>query len=103
MTVCGPVNDMMMTNPESGWKPHGSTTTNLHTHGLHVTPQAPSDDVLLMIRSTSDTSSMMANLPTDYPYFYTLPDDHPVGTFWYHPHKHGAVASQVGFPEWQVP
>ncbi|MDO7630489.1 MAG: multicopper oxidase domain-containing protein, partial [Loktanella sp.] len=33
---------------------------------------------------------------TSYAYRYELPSDHPVGTFWYHPHKHGSVAAQVG-------
>lgn len=96
MTVCGPSNDIGMMAPDSGWRPHGFTTTNLHTHGLHVTPQAPSDDVLLMIRSTADSNHHVIGSPASYPYFYNLPSDHPVGTFWYHPHKHGAVASQVG-------
>lgn len=96
MTVCGPDNDIGMMRPDSGWRPHGFTMTNLHTHGLHVTPQAPSDDVLLMIRSTADSNPHVIAQPTSFPYFYTMPADHPVGTFWYHPHKHGAVASQVG-------
>lgn len=96
MTICGVDHNVMMTSPLSGWRPHGFTTTNLHTHGLHVTPQAPSDDVLLSIRSGSDTDPMMINEPRLYPYRYDMPGDHPVGTFWYHPHKHGAVASQVG-------
>ncbi|MCR9072026.1 MAG: multicopper oxidase family protein [Alphaproteobacteria bacterium] len=94
LTVCGPVDNMMMTDPLSEYTPHGYTTTNLHTHGLHVSPKAPSDDVLLMIGSTEDTASTSDR--TDFPYYYDLPSDHPVGTFWYHPHKHGSVASQVG-------
>lgn len=96
MTICGVDHNITMTSPLSGWRPHGYTTTNLHTHGLHVTPQAPSDDVLLMIRSSTDTDPMMIDEPWLYPYRYDIPADHPVGTFWYHPHKHGAVASQVG-------
>ncbi len=96
MSVCGPINNVSMMAPDSGWRPHGFTMTNLHTHGLHVTPQPPSDDVLLMIRSTTDSDPHVIDQPTSFPYFYTVPADHPVGTFWYHPHKHGAVASQVG-------
>ncbi len=96
MTICGVDHNIVMTSPLSGWRPHGFTTTNLHTHGLHVTPQAPSDDVLLMIRSSTDTDPMVIEEPRTYPYRYDIPGDHPVGTFWYHPHKHGAVASQVG-------
>ncbi|MEI4233603.1 multicopper oxidase family protein [Roseovarius sp. D22-M7] len=96
ITICGTDHNIVMTSPQSGWRPHGYTTTNLHTHGLHVTPQAPSDDVLLSIRSGADTDPMMIAQPKLYPYRYQMPGDHPVGTFWYHPHKHGAVASQVG-------
>ena len=96
MTVCGADYQIDMANPTSGWKPHGFTTTNLHTHGLHVSPQAPSDDVLIMLRSSADTNPAVTHLLTSYPYLYSVPGDHPVGTFWYHPHKHGAVASQVG-------
>jgi FtsP/CotA-like multicopper oxidase with cupredoxin domain len=94
LTACGSVDNMKMDNPLSNYTPHGFTTTNLHTHGLHVSPQAPSDDVLLMIGSSNDPTSTSDR--TDFPYYYAVPDDHPVGTFWYHPHKHGAVASQVG-------
>lgn len=92
---------------ESGWKPHGFTNTNLHTHGLHVTPQAPSDDVLITIDSeamahaghgghSAHHSISSTDDPTAFPYRYEVPGDHPVGTFWYHPHKHGSVAAQVG-------
>jgi FtsP/CotA-like multicopper oxidase with cupredoxin domain len=62
----------------------GSDPTNLHTHGLHVTPQAPSDDVLLDIE------------PGDrYSYTFRLPEDHPGGTFWYHAHRHMLSDKQV--------
>jgi FtsP/CotA-like multicopper oxidase with cupredoxin domain len=94
LTACGPLNNMAMSNPVTNYTPHGYTTTNLHTHGLHVSPEAPSDDVLLMIGSVNDPASTATM--TEFPYRYVVPDDHPVGTFWYHPHKHGAVASQVG-------
>jgi L-ascorbate oxidase len=96
MTICGVDHNIVMSSPFSGWRPHGYTTTNLHTHGLHVSPQAPSDDVLTSVRSSSDTDPMMIDKPRIYPYRYEIPADHPVGTFWYHPHKHGSVASQVG-------
>ena len=29
------------------------------------------------------------------PVLITIPDDHPSGTFSYHPHKHGAVTYQM--------
>lgn len=60
------------------------TTTNLHTHGLHVSPEGESDNVFRMIDSGQSAR-----------YEYTIPPDHPTGTFWYHPHHHGTVANQV--------
>jgi len=58
--------------------------TNLHTHGLHVSPEGDSDNVFVMIEP-GDTHT----------YRYQIPADHPSGTFWYHPHHHGQVANQV--------
>jgi FtsP/CotA-like multicopper oxidase with cupredoxin domain len=58
--------------------------TNLHTHGLHISPDGASDNVLVMI----DPGSA-------HDYEYVIPSDHPSGTFWYHPHHHGNVATQV--------
>jgi FtsP/CotA-like multicopper oxidase with cupredoxin domain len=59
-------------------------TTNLHTHGLHVSPEGISDNIYLMVEPGQSAN-----------YEYRIPPDHPSGTFWYHPHHHGAVASQV--------
>jgi FtsP/CotA-like multicopper oxidase with cupredoxin domain len=61
-----------------------NATTNLHVHGLHVSPQGTSDNVLLAIEPG-----------TSFDYEYRLPDDHPPGVYWYHPHHHGTVADQV--------
>lgn len=58
--------------------------TNLHTHGLHVSPEGASDNALLSI-GPSET----------FDYRFDLPADHPTGVFWYHPHRHGHVADQV--------
>jgi FtsP/CotA-like multicopper oxidase with cupredoxin domain len=58
--------------------------TNLHMHGLHVSPQSPGDNVLLNI------------LPGErFVYEYTLPTNHPGGTYFYHPHRHGFTANQT--------
>jgi FtsP/CotA-like multicopper oxidase with cupredoxin domain len=59
--------------------------TNIHYHGLHVTPVAPGDDIL----------HIDINAGTSYQYDFTIPDNHPGGTYWYHPHYHGASAIQV--------
>ena len=59
-------------------------TTNLHTHGLHVSPAGNGDNVLLNIVPQ-----------TRFPYEINVPADHPAGTFWYHAHRHGSTAVQV--------
>lgn len=58
--------------------------TNLHFHGLHVSPAGKADNVLRRFRpGTTNTISLK------------IPHDHPNGLFWYHPHLHGQVNSQV--------
>ena len=65
--------------------PASFNTTNLHTHGLHVSPVGNSDNVLLGI------------LPaTKFPYEIKVPANHPPGSFWYHAHTHGSTSIQVG-------
>lgn len=58
--------------------------TNLHYHGLHVPPTGNADNVFLNIPSGES-----------FTYEFTIPDNHPGGTFYYHPHLHGWVARQV--------
>mmetsp|Transcript_9085 Transcript_9085/g.30976 ORF Transcript_9085/g.30976 Transcript_9085/m.30976 type:complete len:203 (-) Transcript_9085:1755-2363(-) len=57
-------------------------TTNLHTHGLHVSPDE--DDILLKV-----------NPGERHTYTYNLPADHLMGTHWYHAHTHGSTALHV--------
>ena len=59
--------------------------TNLHTHGLWISPSGHSDNVLISIAPGSS-----------FQYSYEIPADHPAGTYWYHPHQHGAGYVQVG-------
>ncbi|MEZ5294890.1 MAG: multicopper oxidase family protein [Ilumatobacteraceae bacterium] len=65
-------------------RPHNWTTTNLHTHGLHVSPTGNSDNVFLSVPPGGRQA-----------YEIAIPDDHTGGLFWYHPHHHGAVCQQV--------
>ncbi|WP_295016082.1 multicopper oxidase family protein [uncultured Micrococcus sp.] len=58
--------------------------TNLHVHGLHVSPQDNGDNPFVSI-APGET----------FDYEYVLPGDHPPGTYWYHPHHHGHVADQL--------
>ena len=64
--------------------PHHSNTTNLHTHGLHISPSNSSDNVLLKIEPGGR-----------FQYRFDIPDDHQPGTFWYHAYVHGSTALQV--------
>ncbi len=64
--------------------PHCFNGTNLHTHGLWVSPSGNSDNVLISIDPGKD-----------FTYEYDIPSDHPAGTFWYHTHRHGSTALQV--------
>ncbi|HEY9880696.1 MAG TPA: multicopper oxidase family protein [Leptolyngbyaceae cyanobacterium] len=58
--------------------------TNLHYHGLHISPQSNADNVFLSVLPGKQLT-----------YEFTIPADHPAGTFWYHPHHHGHVAEQL--------
>ena len=53
--------------------------TNLHFHGLHVSPNAPQDDALDMIASPGQTLH----------YSVQVPPKQPPGLYWYHTHPHG--------------
>ncbi|MBV9579976.1 MAG: multicopper oxidase domain-containing protein [Chloroflexi bacterium] len=65
-------------------RPHEWATTNLHTHGLHVSPLGNGDNVFLTVQ------------PGDRQHYQIdVPPDHPSGIFWYHPHRHGGVTQQV--------
>lgn len=58
--------------------------TNLHVHGLHVSPSGNSDNIFLHI-DPGQTFNLQ----------YDIPEDHPPGFYWYHPHPHGHTAMQV--------
>ncbi|HEX2296130.1 MAG TPA: multicopper oxidase family protein [Actinomycetota bacterium] len=72
-------------NAYLGTTPHSFNTTNLHTHGLHVSPRGNGDNVLLAVRPQKTQR-----------YHIPIPRDHAPGTFWYHAHGHGSTAIQVG-------
>jgi len=60
------------------------STTNLHLHGLHISPEDPGDSMFVAV--VPDGS---------YEYVYEIPADHMAGTAWYHPHFHGSTALQM--------
>jgi suppressor of ftsI len=59
--------------------------TNLHFHGLTVSPDRPQDDVLDMMAMPGQTLS----------YTVHIPKDHPPGLYWYHTHPHGESYQQA--------
>ncbi|KAJ3266664.1 hypothetical protein HDU77_011413 [Chytriomyces hyalinus] len=61
---------------------HSPNSTNVHTHGLHV--------------SSSQDNVFQRIYPGEtFQYKYTIPEDHAPGLHWYHSHKHGTSALQV--------
>jgi FtsP/CotA-like multicopper oxidase with cupredoxin domain len=57
--------------------------TNLHTHGLRVSPAGNSDNPFVRVEPGAS-----------FDYLITIPRDHPPGTHWYHPHQHELGAEQ---------
>lgn len=64
--------------------PRGFNVTNMHLHGVHVSPDSPADNILLLVRPGQTQN-----------YVYDIPQDHPPGTYFYHAHFHGSVGLQV--------
>lgn len=71
-------------HPVDMTRPHAWWNTNLHTHGLHVSPSGNADNVFVVVEPGET-----------FDYEIAIPDDHTGGIFWYHPHVHGAVTQQV--------
>jgi suppressor of ftsI len=59
--------------------------TNLHFHGLGISPKAPGDDVLDMIAMPGQTLNYTVHIPVDQ----------EPGLYWYHTHPHGESLRQV--------
>jgi suppressor of ftsI len=59
--------------------------TNVHYHGLGVSPKGNGDNVFIEVD------------PGAPPFHYNIPipNDHPQGLFWYHPHFHPDVNSAI--------
>jgi FtsP/CotA-like multicopper oxidase with cupredoxin domain len=75
--LCPP---MMMGGVEEGTM----CDTNLHVHGLHVSPSDNSDNIFLRIPAGES-----------FQYEYQIRSDQPAGLYWYHPHLHGRATDQV--------
>jgi FtsP/CotA-like multicopper oxidase with cupredoxin domain len=58
--------------------------TNLHYHGLHISPGGTADNIFLRVEPGATQL-----------YEFQIPPSHPGGTYWYHPHIHPNTARQV--------
>ncbi len=78
-------NDLPVHSTESCAISPCKNMTNLHFHGLEVSPESPQDDVIDMMAMPGDTLH----------YAVKIPADHPPGLFWYHTHPHGESHRQA--------
>jgi len=62
-----------------------STSTNLHFHGLNVSPACHQDEVIHTVIQPSE----------EFDYTVQIPANEPSGMYWYHPHPHGFSQKQV--------
>ena len=74
-------------------KPACFNSTNMHFHGLHVSPKSKitADGTVI----SSDDVLQNISLGQSHQYYVVLPEKHAPGTHWYHSHRHGATAVQV--------
>ncbi|PYX87897.1 MAG: hypothetical protein DMG68_10240 [Acidobacteria bacterium] len=79
------VNDLPSKSSESCAANPCMDMTNLHFHGLSVSPGSPQDDVLTMLAKPGQVLH----------YSVEIPRDHSPGLFWYHTHPHGESHRQV--------
>jgi FtsP/CotA-like multicopper oxidase with cupredoxin domain len=79
------INELPAKPKESCAIPPCMDMTNLHFHGLKVSPDAPQDDVL----------NMMAMPGKSLRYTVQIPKNHAPGLYWYHTHPHGESHRQV--------
>ncbi len=82
--------------------------TNIHTHGLLVSPHGPTPDdptwgdnvFVLTFNPDNGTPAASSHLhsavrlgSTDYT--IRIPASHPAGLYWFHPHAHGLALNQI--------
>jgi len=89
--TCTPTTSIDQFNVDWENVPKNYNWTNLHLHGLEIDPH------LFYPQGTSDPKADYITIKPDgeYLYHFELPQEHPTGTFWYHPHRHNSVAIQA--------
>jgi FtsP/CotA-like multicopper oxidase with cupredoxin domain len=76
-----------VTTPDSPC--HGvmnSTATNVHFHGLNISPVCHQDEVV---------DTLIPNSGVPFNYTIQIPANDPPGLYWYHPHPHGFGTDQL--------
>src|SRR5207249_7891273 len=69
-------------------------STNLHTHGLHVSPGLVAPGVYGDFVMDDPRLGIQPGQMRQHE--YRIRPEHPPGAYWYHPHLHGTTAIQVG-------
>jgi FtsP/CotA-like multicopper oxidase with cupredoxin domain len=72
-------------DPCSGQEMMGGST-NIHFHGLNISPTCHQDDVINTIIQAGDPA---------FQYNIQIPANDSPGMYWYHPHVHGNTTTQV--------
>jgi FtsP/CotA-like multicopper oxidase with cupredoxin domain len=62
-----------------------ASASNLHFHGLNVSPACHSDEVV----------NTLVQPGQEFDYSVQIPSNEPSGLYWYHPHPHGFSEGQV--------
>ncbi|HTJ63533.1 MAG TPA: multicopper oxidase domain-containing protein [Alphaproteobacteria bacterium] len=83
--------------------------TNIHTHGLEVSPRFPTvdnptygDTVFVMTLNPANgelppDAAVHGDVRVGYTdYQIDIPKSHPAGLYWLHPHVHGIAMNQIG-------
>ena len=82
----------------------GTQATNMHYHGMSVSPLPPADDIYIVIPSLQmiqnpgsahNHTGMQVRDNFVFEYRWRVPPDHEMGPFWYHSHAHGQAEDQV--------
>jgi FtsP/CotA-like multicopper oxidase with cupredoxin domain len=75
--------------------------TNLHSHGLEVSPQPCHDEVLRSRIVAANWGGPLGQLlpcqsaPNELTYSYDIKPDHPAGLYFFHTHLHGQALAQT--------
>jgi L-ascorbate oxidase len=93
---------------EPGMEYLGLNPTNLHTHGMLVSAHFPTTDdktygdnvFVLTLNPLNGRPGSGQHIHGDVRYTFTdyaikIPDNHPSGLFWFHPHAHGVSLNQI--------